>query len=93
MRDCDKLMDGLLLDGQFEIKKKLCKTERMVSFLHLPNYIKDKEIIQKLVDWGVNPILPLRRRFYQGTTVADGTRFFKSKIPTGHCDSAIQCKI
>ncbi len=78
--DCDKLMDGLLLDGQFEIKK-LCKTERMVSFLHLPNYIKDKEIIQKLVDWGVNPILPLRRRFYQGTTVADGTRFLRVRFP------------
>lgn len=79
--DCDKLMDGLLLEGQFCEIKKLCKTERMVSFLHLPNYIKDEEIIKKLVDWGVNPILPLRRRFYQGTTVADGTRFLRVRFP------------
>lgn len=53
----------------------------MVSFLHLLNYIKDDEIIQKLVDWGLNPILPLRRRYYPGTTVADGTRFLRVKFP------------
>ncbi len=47
----------------------------------MPNYIKDEEIIQKLVDWGVNPILPLRRRFYQGTTVADGKRFLRVRFP------------
>ncbi|XP_026103331.1 uncharacterized protein LOC113074680 [Carassius auratus] len=79
--DCDKLVDGLLIDGQFCEIKKLCKTERMVSFLLLPNYIKDDEIIQKLVDWGVNPILPLRRRYYPGTTVADGTRFLRVRFP------------
>jgi len=62
--DCDKVRDGLLVDGQFCKIKKLCEIERMVSFLHLPNYIKDDEIIQKLVDWGVNPILPLKRRYY-----------------------------
>ncbi len=33
--DCDKLMDGLLLDGQFCEIKKLCKTERMVSLFCL----------------------------------------------------------
>lgn len=79
--DCDKLMDGLMVDGQICEFKKLCKTERMVSFLHLPNYIKDDEIIQKLVDWGVNPIFPLRRRYHPGTTVADGTRFLKVQFP------------
>lgn len=47
----------------------------------MPNYIKDEEIIQKLVDWGVNPILSLRRRFYQGTTVADGKRFLRVRFP------------
>lgn len=79
--DCEKLTDGLLVDGQFCEIKKLCTTERMVSFLHLPNYIKDNEIIQKLVDWGVIPILPLRRRYHPGTTVADGTRFLRVKFP------------
>lgn len=53
----------------------------MVSFLNLPNYIQDSEIIQKLVDWGVSPILPLRRRYHPGTTVADGTRFIRVKFP------------
>lgn len=79
--DCDKLKDGLLIDGQFCKIKKLCEIERMVSFLLLPNYIKDDEIIQKLVDWGVSPIFPLRRRYHPGTTVADGTRFLRVKFP------------
>jgi len=33
------------------------------------------------VDWGVNPILPLKRRYYPGTTVVDGTRFLRVKFP------------
>lgn len=53
----------------------------MVSFLRLPNYIEDEEIIKKLVGWGVPPILPLRRRYHPGTKMADGTRFMKVKFP------------
>ncbi len=52
----------------------------MVSFLNLPSYIEDEDIVQKLVNWGVTPILPVRRRFYPGTTVADGTRFLRVKF-------------
>lgn len=71
--DCDKLKDGLLVD--------YVKLKEWSLFLHLPNYFKDDEIIQKLVDWGVNPILPLRRIYHPGTTVADGTRFLRVKFP------------
>lgn len=79
--DCENLMDGILINGQICELRKLCATERMVSFLHLPNYINDDDILQKLTSWGVTPILPLRRRYYPATTVADGTRYIKVKFP------------
>ncbi len=79
--DRDTLLNGIMINGQECEIRKLCATERMVSFLSLPSYIEDEEIIQKLTNWGVTPILPLRRRFYPGTTVADGTRFIKVKFP------------
>lgn len=79
--DCDSLLNGIMINGQECEIRKLCATERMVSFLSLPSYIDDDEIIQKLINWGVTPILPLRRRYHPGTTVADGTRFIKVKFP------------
>lgn len=60
--------------------KNYVKLKEWSLFLHLPNYIKDDEIIQKLVDWGVSPIFPLRRRYHPGTTVAEGTRFLRVKF-------------
>lgn len=79
--DCEQLLDGIQINGQCCEIRKLCATERMVSFLHLPNYINDEDVLQKLTSWGVTPILPLRRRYYPGTTVADGTRFIRVKFP------------
>ena len=79
--DCDLLLNGIMINGQECEIRKLCATERMVSFLSLPSYIEDEEISQKLINWGVTPILPLRRRYHPGTTVADGTRFLRVKFP------------
>ncbi len=63
------------------VKLESCvQQKKMVSFLNLPSYIEDEDIVQKLVNWGVTPILPVRRRFYPGTTVADGTRFLRVKF-------------
>ncbi|KAI2645114.1 ATP-dependent RNA helicase glh-4 [Labeo rohita] len=53
----------------------------MVSFFNLPSYIEDEEIIHKLNSFGVTPILPVRRRYHPGTTVADGTRFLRVRFP------------
>ena len=41
----------------------------------------DAEVLEKLIKWGVEPILPLRRRYYPGTSVADGTRYIKVRFP------------
>lgn len=79
--DCEHILDGILINGQMCEMRKLCATERMDSFLNLPNYISNEEVLKKLTSWGLTPILPLRRRFYPGTTVADGTRFIRVKFP------------
>ncbi len=63
----------------------------MVSFFNLPSYIEDEEIIQKLISWGVTPTLPVRRRYYPGTTVADGTRFLRVKFPKEVVSTGLFC--
>lgn len=53
----------------------------MVSFLHLPAYLEDEVIEDKLKFWGVTPLMKIRRRVYPGTNIADGTRYVKVKFP------------
>lgn len=78
---CDDLDEGLM------IKEKLCEIRRLqtreyvVSFIHLPAYIGDSEILDKLQTWGVTPASIIKRRVYPGTDIADGTRYLRVKFP------------
>jgi len=47
----------------------------VVSFMHLPVYIDDNEILAKLEGWGVNTISQIKRRCYPGTDIQGETRF------------------
>ncbi len=49
--------------------------------MHIPMYIDNQEIIDKLEGWGVTPISDVKRQVYPGMTVEDGTRFLKSCFP------------
>ncbi|KAA0724017.1 hypothetical protein E1301_Tti022923 [Triplophysa tibetana] len=49
--------------------------------MHLPVYIDDNEILNKLRGWGVTPIAGIKRRVYPGTMIEDGTRHVKSRFP------------
>lgn len=80
---CEKIEDGLLYEEQRVGVKRLHQAEVLVSFLHLPPDVKDKDILDRLARWGVLPILPVKRRYYPGTNVADGTRFLKVRFPKG----------
>lgn len=55
--------------------------ERVVSFLHLPAFIPDSDIFKKLQEFGVEVKSDIKRRFYPGTEVADGTRYVVVKFP------------
>ncbi|XDV21826.1 hypothetical protein PO909_026846 [Leuciscus waleckii] len=79
--DCDGLLNGLEINGQFCEVRSLERSEYIVSFLHLPAYVNDKAIEDKLKSWGVTPMTKVRRRLYPGTNIADGTRYVKVLFP------------
>lgn len=79
--ECEKLEHGLIIKGRLYETRSLGNNEMTVSFLNLPAYIEDQVILQKLVRWGVVPILPVKRRYYPGTLIADGTRFLRVRFP------------
>ena len=82
----DKEANDLLAGGiqigeeQFPCREVASRT-LVVSFLHLSSYVTDDEIYDKLYDYGVEPVSNIRRRFYPGTRVADGTRYLRVKMP------------
>ncbi len=78
---CEGLLDGVEIKGQFCEVKRLERREYIVSFLHLPAYVHDQTIEDKLESWGVTPVTTVRRRLYPGTNIADGTRYVKVLFP------------
>lgn len=75
------LLDGVQIDGKTFQCHDVTKKFTLVSFLHLPAYIDDMEIKEKLEVLGVELLSPIKRRFYKGTAVADGTRYLRVKLP------------
>ncbi|KAL0147147.1 hypothetical protein M9458_057671 [Cirrhinus mrigala] len=78
---CDDLADGLLVKGVNCEVKKLQNRDYVVSFMHLPAYLDDEMILNKLEGWGVFPLSKIKRRLYPGTNIEDGTRFVKVRFP------------
>ncbi|XP_044043669.1 uncharacterized protein LOC122872054 [Siniperca chuatsi] len=78
---CDNLMDGLRIKGMDCEVKSLQNRDYVVSFMHLPVYLDDGKILEKLEGWGVDPISKIKRRCYPGTDIEDGTRFLKVRFP------------
>ncbi|CAM4439280.1 unnamed protein product [Leuciscus chuanchicus] len=78
---CDVLIEGLTIKGVDCEVKKLQNKDYVVSFMHLPVYLDDNEILDKLEGWGVSPISKIKRRCYPGTDIEDGTRFVKVRFP------------
>lgn len=76
----DKLMDGIKINNNRIMARELNNDELVVSFLALPTYIEDEEILQKLREWGVNAVSSIKRRVWPGTDIVDGTRFVKVKF-------------
>lgn len=75
-----RLLDGFRV-GEARIHgREVTSDELVVSFMGLPAYIEDGEIITKLESWGVSAVSVVRRRMWPGTDVADGTRFVKVRF-------------
>ena len=79
-RGKDRLMEGFKMGETRVHARELVNDELVVSFLNLPFYISDGDILEKLQLWGVSAASPIKRRMWPGTNVADGTRFLKVKF-------------
>ncbi len=77
----ERRMDGFKIKGSRIIASEVVRDTRVVSFLNLPLYITDEQIIEKLLLWGVGPVSAIRRKKWPGTEVYDGTRFLKVTFP------------
>lgn len=76
----EKLLDGIKIKNSRVMAKEGDCLEMVVSFLGLPTYIQDEEILNKLTEWGVKAVSKVKRRMWPGTDIADGTRFLKVKF-------------
>lgn len=82
-KSTEALMDGVEIDGVHCEVKPLGNNDIVVSFLHLLAYLPDEDIRDKLQGWGVVPLQQIRRRYYLGTDITDGTRYVKARFPSG----------
>ncbi|XP_067303136.1 uncharacterized protein [Pseudorasbora parva] len=78
---CESLEDGIIIKGIRCEVRKLSARECIVSFLHLPSYITDEEIKSTLNAWGVSTTSEIKRRYYPGMRITDGTRYVRVKFP------------
>lgn len=83
----DKDASNELCNGAFQVAgieyrcHAVYSEEKCVSFLHLPAFFSDDDIIRKLDALGAELKSPIKRRVYRGTNVADGTRYVVVKFP------------
>lgn len=78
-----KLLHGIEInDVEYNVSLIFSDTT-VVSFMKLPSYIEDEDIISKLQAKGIKLVSPVYRRAIPGTQVADGTRFVKCVFPPG----------
>lgn len=75
-----RLLDGFRVGETNVHGRDITADELVVSFLGLPAYIEDEEIVSKLLSWGVSAVSEVRRRMWPGTDVADGTRFVRVRF-------------
>lgn len=75
------LLEGIKIGEKIFECTEVVQTSIMVSFLHLPAYIDDEEIENTLEAMKVEMVSPIKRRFYPGTNIADGTRYVRVKLP------------
>ncbi|ESO89834.1 hypothetical protein LOTGIDRAFT_176843, partial [Lottia gigantea] len=79
--------DGLLHGSEGLHCKLIDSRVKVVSFMHIPVYVSDKDIEVKLKSWGVTSCGPIIRKTkdYDGKKKYEGTRFVKVEFPPTVC--------
>jgi hypothetical protein len=68
-----KLLNGVEIDGKDYDCSLVFSNNTVVSFMYIPAFFEDDEIIDKLNEKGIKVVSPVYRRVITGTQVADGT--------------------
>ncbi len=68
MNICESLKGLTIKETVCEVRS-LHARECVVSFMYLPAYTSDEEIISKLNAWGVSGASEIKRRYYPGTNI------------------------
>ncbi|CAG2207261.1 unnamed protein product [Mytilus edulis] len=78
----DELSNGPFVIGTTRFNcKAIYSKDRVVSFMHLPVFISDDVIRDKLEAYNVELKSPIKQHMYDGTSVTDGTRYVVVKFP------------
>ena len=75
--------DTVYIDGEWYTARPLVNDKIVVSFMNLPSYTTDKEIRDKLAQYGITEVGEIHRRKIKGTNWEDGTRYARVKFPPG----------
>ena len=74
--------EGEMFCNGIHVKMNLIYSDSIVvSFMHLPAYVSDDEIISKLKGLNIEILSDVKRRMHEKTKIADGTRYIKVKFP------------
>ena len=74
--------EGEMFCNGSHVKMNLIYSDSIVvSFMHLPAYVSDDEIITKLKGLNIEILSDVKRRMHEITKIADGTRYIKVKFP------------
>lgn len=76
----ERLLDKLKIKQTKVMAREVGRNEMVVSFLNLPTYITDEEILTKLRIWGMQATSPIKRRKWAGTDIYDGIRILRVKF-------------
>jgi hypothetical protein len=82
----DLLLDGISIAGTVFECSEISQPRRKpvtVSIMHLPAYIEDDVIVSVFNDFDseIEVVGSIRRHYYKGTSIADGTRIVTLKLP------------
>lgn len=83
VENAHKLHHGIEINGE-EFQCNFQQSDIIVvSFLYIPSYVEDEELLSRLRSKNIEIVSDVYRRVHPGTQVADGTRFVRVKFPPG----------
>ncbi|KAK6168208.1 hypothetical protein SNE40_022082 [Patella caerulea] len=77
--------EGIIFKNECVFGSTVGSKIMVVSFMHIPAYISDDEILEKLSLWKVEALGEIKKRYFAHGKrhILDGTRYVRVKFPLG----------